>query len=233
MCMLQMKSLNSASVMGIGHCSALLAELTGRRSIVVLYFYFAQLDTTCCLECHGNSGHTLRSPIFSNLSKYASKVFSSSRILTYLLLAFYSRPFLPSSVDLFLAPLLSLILNTDLFLLMICINSFVPLSSWQFSLACLIRYCSFCSTFSDGSLPECMYASFSYKQSTSVWPTRWNTDTPNKAAIVPSLPFFVSVLIWSFVNVNILTQLLSYDKEYLVFVTAEEYEQYATDVCCW
>lgn len=58
-CLLFLKLLSSASIIGIGHCLLIVAAFTGLRSIVLQNLAFETLGTKSGAACHAAWGHGL------------------------------------------------------------------------------------------------------------------------------------------------------------------------------
>lgn len=70
--------------MGMGHCSAFVAALTGRRSIVAINKDFKYLGTRCGAACHKACGQCFKNPIITNCEICLSRnfLFSAGYFLT-------------------------------------------------------------------------------------------------------------------------------------------------------
>lgn len=75
---LPMRSLSSASITDIGHCSALVAAFTGFKSMVVLNMNIEAFGTKYGAACHAAYRQGLRKPMSTSFGKYTSKKFLCS-----------------------------------------------------------------------------------------------------------------------------------------------------------
>lgn len=74
--LLPLKSFNSASMIGMSLCSALVAAFIVRKYTVALNLDFKMFGNRRGAACHKVYGYTSRYSIFTNLSNQASKIFS-------------------------------------------------------------------------------------------------------------------------------------------------------------
>lgn len=183
-------SLNSASIFGIGYCSALVAAFTRRRSIIVLKFYLVFFGAMYGAACQAACGLISWKPVSTSFVNYTSMnfLYSKGYLLTFTFTG-SSEGSKTILIGLIFAgsPLPKRILNTALFLVIISFSLACPCFERPFCTASAIQFSRSFSISSLLSSSKSTYTSSLYNLSSSNYPPLWKTDSAKRAAMMPSL----------------------------------------------